>query len=357
MTRTLEDILKGVSEKMAKRPTTEIKTDNPACVCENRYYFVRRLSSGSRTFEVCPQCNPRAACKVCHGTGNIISINPSTGNEEIIPNHCECLIWEQRVARLNSAGIPEKYLLAEFSFDNIRYGKKHLDAKTSNKFEENQAQIRNFCEHADTIIKQGVNPGDKYFLSLVGPVGTGKTYFAICALKDLILNFGHSGRFIDFQSLLNKIRDSYSKKTSEDDIMNPLRNTDVLLIDEFGKGRTENEWEIEKLDDLVNSRYNAGRVTIITSNYLPPELLKENIRQTPHEAKPKSTSNQWFLQDDSARNQRAESYWTVTLPERIGERMYDRILEASLFINFTGIPSFRKSMAGEFLERVQKEST
>jgi DNA replication protein DnaC len=357
MTRSLDDLLKNVSEKVARRPAVDIPTETPACLCENRYYFIKRIASGSRTFDVCPHCNPRNLCRVCNGTGSLVSINPTTGQEELVPNSCECLIWEHRVSRLNASGVPEKYLLAEFSFDNIRYGNKHLDQNMADKFEENQALIRNFCEQADSIIKRGVTPGEKYFLTLVGPVGTGKTYFAICALKDLILNFGHSGKFIDFQSLLNKIRDSYTKKTSEDDIMNPLRLTDVLLIDEFGKGRTENEWEIEKLDDLVNSRYNSGRVTIITSNYLPPELLKEMPTPSAGNFKPKTHSSQWFLQDDSARNPRAETYWTTTLPERIGERMYDRIVEASLFIDFIGIPSFRKSQACDFLRRFQKETT
>ncbi len=358
MTRSIDDIMKNVSEKMSKRNPAENKEANEApCLCQGRYYFIKRKENGERFFEVCPHCNPRLTCKICDSTGNLIQKNKVTGATEAIPNGCECVVWEARTRKLNAANIPEKYLLAEFSFDNIQYGKKHLSPNLAEKFEENQAQIRDFCEHADNVILEGVNPGDKYTLGLVGPVGSGKTYLGVCALKDLIWHYGHNGKFIDFQALIHKIRDSYTKNLSEDEIMEPLRRVDVLMIDEFGKGRAEKEWENEKLDDLVNSRYNNGRVTILTTNYVPKHLSINQIhsRQNADRGAGKTSSQTWFLgEENGSKTSSADGYQVITLSERIGERMYDRIQETTVWVDFTGISSFRKKMAEDFLVRMNE---
>lgn len=356
MARNINDIMKNVSAKMAKRaaPISSQPSQSP-CLCQNRYYFVKRSKTGERHFEVCPHCNPRLTCKKCGSTGTLILKEATTGEEQAIPNGCDCIVWESRVRKLNAAGIPEKYLLAEFSFDNIQYAKKHLPPNLAERVEENQARVRDFCEHANAVIKNGVEPGDKYTLGLVGPVGSGKTYLGVCALKDLIWQYGHNGKFIDFQALLHKIRDCYTKNLSEDDIMDPLRRADILLIDEFGKGRAEKEWENEKLDDLVNSRYNNGRVTIITTNYAPPHLV--NSAQPAQRSASKNQATHWLLENDSdSKNHPFNSYQTMNLAERIGERMFDRIQETTEWVDFTGIPSFRKKMAEEFLQRMKNES-
>ncbi len=355
MARNLEDIMKNVSAKMAKRdaPMEPQPSQNP-CLCQNRYYFVKRSSTGERHFEVCPRCNPRLTCQKCGSTGTLILKNSTTGEPQAVPNGCACVVWESRVRKLNAAGIPEKYLLAEFSFDNIRYAKKHLPQELAERVEENQAKVRDFCEHANAVIQNGVEPGDKYTLGLVGPVGSGKTHLGVCALKDLIWQYGHNGKFIDFQSLLHKIRDCYTKNLSEDDIMEPLRRVDILLIDEFGKGRAEKEWENEKLDDLVNSRYNNGRVTILTTNYAPPHLA--SAQSAPQRVPKKNSADHWLLANESdGKNHPADSYQTMNLAERIGERMFDRIQETTEWVDFSGIPSFRKKLAEEFLSRIKND--
>lgn len=352
MVRTLEDMMKNVAAKMANKNADPIQKNTSPCLCQNRYYFVKRKENGERVFAVCPNCNPRLSCKVCNSTGTVLKKNPHTNETEALPNGCECIVWENRVRKLNDAGIPEKYLLAEFSFDNIRFGKKHLPPKLAEQFENNQAKIRDFCDHANHIIRNGVEPGSKYTLGLVGPVGSGKTFLGVCALKDLIWQYGHSGKFIDFQALLHKIRDTYTKNLSEDDIMDPLRKADILLIDEFGKGRAEKEWEMEKLDDLVNSRYNNGRITILTTNYVPNHLGGDQTVSKPI----KSPNPYWATTETSPKNHVSDTYQTLTLAERIGERMFDRIQETTEWVNFTGIPSFRKKMAESFLEHVKKDS-
>ncbi len=47
----------------------------------------------------------------------------------------------------------------------------------------------------------------------------------------------------------------------------------MLVIDELGKGRS-NEWELNILDQLISKRYNASRMTLITTNYVTREIAK-----------------------------------------------------------------------------------
>lgn len=287
---------------------------------------------GKRQFLICTICNPRVSCKRCNGTGDLPRFNLTTLRDDILPHACECMVQEKRVALLNQANIPEKYLTAEFGFENL----SQLSSDLQSRMTQMQELAFQFCAHANDLILHGADSQPKAFMLLFGPVGTGKTHLAVAALKRLVRNFGHSARFVDFQFLLSQLRESYSRKSSEDEILRPLREAPVLLIDELGKGRTENEWQLEKLDDLINTRYNASRVTFLTTNYLPPELTYDHTRT----GLSKPPAN--------------ESFWQQSLPERIGARMYDRLLEASVMVSFMGFDSFRRKNAQEFLARYAK---
>ena len=322
-----------VSEDLAlNRPvgaSAHKKSDAEHCPCDGESFMYLKVEGRHKQYVVCPVCNPRLSCLNCGGTGHHRHFNLSTLRDDVTPYGCECTRLEKRVALLNSAGIPEKYY--EVSFGALET--EHLTESQSSKLNTIVQSVQQFCDHARSVLFEGNISHDKYFLTLVGPVGTGKTHLGVAALKELILEHGATGKFIDFLFLLSQLRDTYSKKGSEENVLQPLRDADVLLIDELGKGRTENEWQLEKLDDLLNSRYNSGRITILTSNYLPPELkydpVKEGLRSTPAN----------------------ETFWTQSLPERIGARMYDRILEASFLIDFMGLESYRRLQAQEFLSR------
>ena len=53
----------------------------------------------------------------------------------------------------------------------------------------------------------------------------------------------------------------------------PLVETEVLVIDELGKGRS-NEWELNILDQLISKRYNASKKTVITTNYVSSDIAR-----------------------------------------------------------------------------------
>lgn len=320
-------------QKVAAEPHVQTDDDSHAevpCQCHGTGYLVL-MSPRGRTFAACPACTP-----------------------------------PEVVEHLNDANLPDKYKEANFSAANILHAAKHLGAEMAEKFLENEAAVMHFCDDAGNFLTRGASAGDRFFLCLMGPVGTGKTHLAVCALKQIMVNQSCRGRFVDFQALLHQIRDAYSRNDSEEDIMRPLRNVPILVIDEFGKGRAESEWEREKLDDIVNSRYNSGRITIITTNYLTPELLQGVVTESLQERSREQDKLRSMLPqnlrfyldntEEQGKVNRTETFLTQSLRERIGVRMYDRLLEVARFIDFVGIPSFRRRSAEAFLSRLRNAS-
>jgi len=278
---------------------------------------------GSKFF-VCPSCDPKRECKLCNQTGHQMffetmtqALGEDSESQVVIqntrPNACICMDVHKAASLLNTAEIPERYIKSHF----FSFKTSHLNQNQIVVLEQNIEKIKLFCEDINS----------KCFVTLFGSVGSGKTLLATAALKYLINQKQLSGKFIDFQYLLSLIRHQYEHNQNAENIFNSYRSADVLVIDEFAKGRMDKEWPFEKLDDLINSRYNNKKITILTTNYLPFDFkYPSNIKHSVH-----------------------ESFWTQSLAERIGERMYDRLVEVSDFINFTSIPSYRRYMARNFL--------
>ena len=308
------------------------------CLCGQHHLGIYVKTMGNRSeYSICPVCNPQPRCEECQGTGQLRSFNLLTLRDEIIPGACACRTGRKRADLLNRSQLPRRYQAASFEKLRVEHlGQNHnLIAKLS----DCRDRVMGFCESALPFLLSQEPAPDKIFLTLLGPVGTGKTLMGCAGLKWLVEETGCTARFVDFLFLLGQLRETYSQNSSEEKILKPLRDADVLLIDELGKGRAEKAWQMEKLDDLLNSRYNEGRITILTTNYLPPEASYDPVRA-------------------GFRNAPAnESFWEQSLPERIGARMYDRIVESSVFVDFIGLPSFRRATAEAFLQRHKAETS
>lgn len=97
----------------------------------------------------------------------------------------------------------------------------------------------------------------------IGPSGTGKTGLASCILRHAI-NSGHSGRFIEFNILMEELLSSIADQSSKK-VIKRYSNYKCLLIDDLSFLNADNT-EIGLFYSLIQKRYKKS-CTIITTPY------------------------------------------------------------------------------------------
>jgi DNA replication protein DnaC len=167
--------------------------------------------------------------------------------------------------------------------------------------------------------------GDKGLL-IIGKIGTGKTHLAVGILKE-ILNRGISSLFYDYRELLKEIQNSYNAtvQTTELDVLRPVFETDVLVLDELGAVKPT-EWVWDTVSLILNTRYNDNRTTIITTNFDDQPAAGATSSVSPARA--------------ASRGE--------TLGDRIGERMRSRLHEMCRIITLDGADFRQKFRSASF---------
>lgn len=201
-------------------------------------------------------CDCMLRCRDCSGAGNVLLRNEK-GYSYISP--CpSCGVVRRNVRLYNMAGIPAKY-------SKVLQVDAYLDLSQIN------SSFQTALKYAkEQFVKK--YPRNKGFL-LMGPAGTGKTHLAVGTISELTLRYGVQCIFTDFFHLLSDLKQAYSEGTPENEVILPLIEAEVLVIDELGKGRS-NEWELNILDQLISKRYNASKKTLATTNYVTKEIAR-----------------------------------------------------------------------------------
>ena len=152
-------------------------------------------------------------------------------------------------------------------------------------------------------------------LLFVGPCGVGKTHLCVAILKVLIQEKRITGRFVDEAELLRRLQYSYGPGSAETEreVLVPLRDVDLLVWDDLGTGRAT-EWVGETIRTILNYRYTYNKQTVLSSN--------------------------WPLNPPAERPFGSQGPGTQTLAERIGKRLFSRIMEMCEIVEIEG-PDFR----------------
>ena len=186
------------------------------------------------------------ACDRCDDTGWAATI--TDGVRRVV--RCDC--WRDGLTArlLDEARIPPRYRRCD------------LDTFVIYPNENLQRAVRHAKQFAEQfpVVSKG--------LCLIGPPGIGKTHLAVAVLRQVILTRGARGLFYDTRDLLRLIRSTYNPlvRTAEMDILRPVMEADLLVLDDMGSEKTS-EWVEETMNLIVNTRYNEKRHTIFTSNY------------------------------------------------------------------------------------------
>jgi len=195
-------------------------------------------------------------CEICHGTRwKSVEVD---GAERLV--RCDC--WQASLVDrfLEEAKIPKRYDHAELSTLKLKTG----------------SSLREAVRYASKLVADF--PKFDKGLLLYGPHGVGKTHLAVGILKEAIRSRGIRGYFFETRDLLRLVRDTYNRSVDETEmsILEPVLTADLLVLDDLGAEKSS-EWVQETLGLVVNTRYNAKRATIFTSN-LDDDLPNTDVR-------------------------------------------------------------------------------
>lgn len=254
----------------------------------------------------------KEVCPLCGGTGwkPVGTRSDRTADVSRRVTRCDCQLQMRNRNLLEAARIPRRYEHCELSSFTADFPGAHPSLARAHLV------ASRFVDEYD--------PRDGTGLLIIGQIGTGKTHLAVGIIKELILNRGVPGLFYDYRELLKEIQNSYNAtvQTTELDVLRPVFETDVLVLDELGAVKPT-EWVWDTVSLILNTRYNDNRTTIITTNF---------------EDQPAAAVN-----GSVARATRAE-----TLGDRIGERMRSRLHEMCRVIKMEGEDFRQKFRSASF---------
>lgn len=233
---------------------------------------------------------PEKPCPHCQGTGWILKESKT----KTVATRCSCFKEQKNQVLIEQANIPRRYENCSFKNFEIHNDSHRHGLKISKQF------VKNY-------------PVQEIGLLFIGPCGVGKTHLAVAIIQELIQKKSVPCYFCDFRELIRDIQNTFSPDSSltESDVLSPVFQKEVLVLDELGAKRTT-AWVEETIFYIINNRYNNKKLTIFTSNYLDKEEEEEDRRES------------FFKKGDDS------------LVDRIGVRLRSRLYEMCKIVEIWG---------------------
>ncbi len=242
-------------------------------------------------------------CPLCDGNG-VRVIEAADGRRYAAD--CECRVEQRSTRRAREAAIPARYEHCTLASYDVDFASAH------------RSQREALLQATHFVKAYPVNTGDKGLL-LTGSIGVGKTHLAVGILRELIVERGAHGLFVDYRDLLKEVQNSYNRGAAETElsILRPVFEAEVLVLDELGAAKPT-DWVWDTVAHILNTRYNDCRTTILTTNYinLPPSISS--------------------LSGSASFEASRAALREETLGDRIGERMRSRLQEMCAVIEIRG---------------------
>lgn len=115
---------------------------------------------------------------------------------------------------------------------------------------------------------------DWIWLLLFGTTGNGKSHLCNAAAREIVRR-GHDVKVTTAANMLSSLRKAI-KGEGMDRALDEFKDVDYLIVDDFGIEQGT-EWERSTIDDLMVTRYEQLKCTMVTTN-LEPTHLPERMR-------------------------------------------------------------------------------
>jgi DNA replication protein DnaC len=210
-------------------------------------------------------------CPVCKGAG---FVHPTLDSGQVdfsrvVP--CQCSKGELRKKKTEYL---EKYSnlgsLSQLTFDNLS-----PKGKTTSHLERSEESKEHFAKVYQAAKAFADNP--QGWLVFSGPSGSGKTHLA-CAIANHRLRLGEPVFYIGVADLLDHLRSAFSPTSdiTYDELFEQVKNVPLLVLDDLTLG-SATAWAKEKLEQLLQHRFNTRITTVITTD-VPLEKMDERLR-------------------------------------------------------------------------------
>ena len=260
-----------------------------------------RTNARFARYEPCDDC--LRTCPTCDGLGYVFTTRDD--GYEVTARCPNCGLQRAALERFNRANVLSDFAMAALEDLDITNRESNLSRVAG--------QVRKWMN--------AFVPGARGYC-LTGGVGTGKTHLLTTTVRHAVLAKGVSAKYVDFSILLNDLREAYDEDRQTTPIIKPLVETQLLAVDELGKGR-KSDWELQIIDQLINERYSRGMTTIFATNFEPPDDAASQVRRSGRD-------------HDTLAVQRREH-----LEIRVGGPLYSRVCAMAEFIHIEA-PDWRK---------------
>lgn len=206
-------------------------------------------------------------CGKCHGKKQKrLSASVFTGERELVVHCiCQCQVEEEehrkeeeehkkameRIERLKRASLIDDKL------KNVRLGVFRKNADNQKVYTLAERYVEKFDEMYQK--RQG--------LLFWGTAGTGKSYTAACIANELL----ERNILVVMTSFVKILQNIQGNPEEENIFMSRMNDAQLLIIDDLGTERNT-DYALEKVYNIIDSRYRAGKPLILTTNMTVKEM-------------------------------------------------------------------------------------
>ena len=178
---------------------------------------------------------------------------------------CVCMKKKLVEAGFEASGMDN--LLREQSFENFDLTYYQNDPAAHRRMEQILARMRLYTESFEA--------GKSGNLVLFGGTGLGKTHLSTAVAKT-VLDAGHDVLYTTAVGMLSAFeaeRFGNASGPSDESDVNRYYSVDLLIIDDLGT-EVSNQFTVSTLYNVINTRLNLHRPTIISTNLMQEELRR-----------------------------------------------------------------------------------